>query len=179
MSVDIVHRDTGAMLYQSETADTVAKAVSEAIEQGANLQGANLRGANLWGADLQDANGIIPAHVCHLLMLRDQPGDIIAYKLVTADGDSPIQDTGKIRYEMGWRLSVPDANTNPAILCAEGINVATSPWICANYQPGYRILKVQFRAADIACIPTASDGKFRLHRCTVVGEIDPKGWGRA
>ena len=42
------------------------------------------------------------------------------------------------------------------------------------WRVGFRILVVEFTAKDIAVIPTASDGKFRLHRCTVVGEKDLK-----
>lgn len=38
------------------------------------------------------------------------------------------------------------------------------------WRTGYRILVVEFTAADIAAIPVASDGKFRVHRCTVVAE---------
>ena len=53
-----------------------------------------------------------------------------------------------------------------------GTIVATLDWVLREYQPGYRVLIVEFTAADIACIPTATDGKFRLHRCTVVGEKD-------
>ena len=34
------------------------------------------------------------------------------------------------------------------------------------------ILLVEFVAADIACIPLGTDGKFRLHRCWVVGEVN-------
>ena len=112
-------------------------------------------------------------------MLHDQPGEIVAYKMVTAGGDSPMQTTGKLHYETGKSYEVSDADTNPANLCGSGINIATAPWICANWANGNRIFKVQFRAEDIACIPTATDGKFRLHRCMVVGEIDPKKWGLA
>jgi hypothetical protein len=34
------------------------------------------------------------------------------------------------------------------------------------------VLLVEFTAADIACIPTGTDGKFRLRKFTVVGEKD-------
>jgi hypothetical protein len=61
----------GKVLFTSKTANTIKKAVEEAIEEkislwganllGANLREANLRGANLreadlWGADLREAN---------------------------------------------------------------------------------------------------------------------------
>ena len=52
----IVHRYTGAVIYTSETADSIAAAVIEAARGKANLEGANLEGANLEGAYLRGAN---------------------------------------------------------------------------------------------------------------------------
>jgi hypothetical protein len=40
------------------------------------------------------------------------------------------------------------------------------------WSAGYRILIAEFEAADIAAIPIGSDGKFRVFRCTIVGEKD-------
>jgi hypothetical protein len=40
------------------------------------------------------------------------------------------------------------------------------------WEKGYHILIVEFTAKDIAAIPIATDGKFRVHRCKVVGEKD-------
>jgi hypothetical protein len=40
------------------------------------------------------------------------------------------------------------------------------------WQQGWRILIAEFTAADIAAIPTATNGKFRVHRCRIVGEKD-------
>ena len=59
--IDILNRWTGAVLRHSETADTIAEAVADAMASGAslsgaNLSGANLRAANLRAADLSDAN---------------------------------------------------------------------------------------------------------------------------
>jgi len=47
----------------------------------------------------------------------------------------------------------------------------------AEWQEGYKILLVEFRPEDIACIPHGTDGKFRVHRCTVVREMDLKELG--
>ena len=105
-----------------------------------------------------------------LLMLLDQPGKIRAYKLVNADGSSPIHDR-KLVYAVGSTVSVKDANTDPLVDCGAGINVATLPWVMREWQSGRRILVVEFTAKDIAAIPNG-DGKFRLHRCKVVGEKD-------
>jgi uncharacterized protein YjbI with pentapeptide repeats len=191
----IYHRN-GSVLYVAKGAADVRAAVEAAARSGANLSraylsganlsraylsganlsradlsGANLSRANLSGANLSGAIGIRPERANDLLMLLDQPGHIRAYKLVDADGRSPIQGTAKLTYQIGESLSVPDANTDPLVECAAGINVATLPWVMREWMPGYRILVVEFTAADIAAIPN-SDGKFRLHRCTVVGEKD-------
>ena len=144
--------------------------------QGADLQGADLRGAYLRGADIQGAYlrgayGLIAQLVTPLLMLLDQPGAIRAYKLVTAEGDSPINDS-KIRYEIGNRIEVLDACTDVNKVCAAGISVAPLDWCLLEWMPGWRVLLVEFVVADIAAIPTGTDGKFRLHRCTIISEVD-------
>jgi hypothetical protein len=56
MSFSILSRYSGAVLYASATADTIADAVVEAVKNGANLYGANLDGANLTRANLYGAN---------------------------------------------------------------------------------------------------------------------------
>lgn len=98
------------------------------------------------------------------------------YKMVTKEGDSPINST-KIRYEMGETYEVKDADTDPNRDCGAGINVASMDWIIRNWEKGNRILVLEFTRADIACIPITSDGKFRLHRASVVAEKDPKEFG--
>jgi hypothetical protein len=139
---------------------------------GANLSRANLYGANLSRANLYGANGVDRHRSTPLLMLLDQPGHIRAYKLVNADGESPIHPTGKLAYEVGETLTVKNASTDNTEHCGPGINVATLDWCIREWRDGYRILVVEFTAADIAAIPTATDGKFRLRRATVVGEKD-------
>jgi uncharacterized protein YjbI with pentapeptide repeats len=61
MSFSILNRYTQAVIYTSETAETIAQAVVESARNGANLrgaylEGANLEGANLYGANLEGAN---------------------------------------------------------------------------------------------------------------------------
>jgi len=172
----------GAYLADADLADAnLARAnlaganLARANLAGANLAGAyladaNLARANLAGAYLADAKGIAPERCTPLLMLLDQPGKIRAYKLVDADLRSPIQLYGKLTYKIGDTIAVDDANTNPTAHCAAGVNVATLDWCLKNWSEGNRVLVVEFEAKDIACIPTASDGKFRLHRCTVIAE---------
>ncbi len=144
---------------------------------GANLTGANLMGANLRDANLTDANGINPYMSTPLLMLLDQPkeNDIIAYKLTTEHYCSPIapqNDYGTINYEIGKTVEVLDADTNAEHQCSKGINVATLDWCMKEWLKGYKILRGKFKVEDIACIPTATDGKFRLRRFTPISEVD-------
>jgi hypothetical protein len=54
--IEIKNRFTGALIYKSETAETIRAAVVEAISARANLAGANLAGANLADANLAGAN---------------------------------------------------------------------------------------------------------------------------
>ena len=197
--IEIRHRFNDSVLWFGDAA-TVKDAIHAAIASranlsGANLSGANLSGANLSGADLSGATlsranlsganlsgadlsgatlsraiGVVAERSTPLLMLLDQPGLIHAYKLVTKDGVGPFN--GGLTYAIGECVSVADANTDPSEACGAGINVATLDWCLANHVRGYRVLIVAFTAADIACIPTCTDGKFRLHRCTVVSEKD-------
>jgi hypothetical protein len=139
----------------------------------ADLSGAELSGAELSGANLSRAKGIEAERITPLLFLLDQPGAICAYKLVNSESEGPFN--GGIRYAIGESYEVPEANMDPTIQCAAGINVATLDWCLREWCEGYRVLIVEFTADDIACIPTATDGKFRLHRCKVVGEKDVSG----
>jgi uncharacterized protein YjbI with pentapeptide repeats len=187
-SADLSSADLyGANLYGADlrSADLYGADLSSADLYGANLYGANLRsadlrsanlygadlyGANLYGANLRSAKGVSAYSSTPLMMLMDQPGKIRAYKLVTADGFGPFN--GGLKYEVGQSVSVDDANTDAGEHCAAGVNVATLDWCIKEWRNGYRILVVEFSTSDIAAIPLATDGKFRLHRCDVVGEKD-------
>jgi hypothetical protein len=136
----------------------------------ADLSGADLSGANLSRADLSRAKNVSAERCTPLLMLYDQPGPQVAYKMVTSEGYGPWNKWRK--YEVGETYEVTKANTDVHEQCGAGVNVATLDWCLKNWQDGYRVLLVEFTAADIACIPTATDGMFRLHRCKVVGEKD-------
>jgi hypothetical protein len=137
---------------------------------GANLYGAHLSGANLYGAHLSGAKGINPYVCTPLLMLLDQPGKIRAYKLVNEKHEGIYN--GGLKYKVGKSVSVKDANTDQNEQCGAGINVATLDWCIKEWREGLRILLVEFEASQIACIPTATDGKFRLHACDILSEVD-------
>ena len=141
----------------------------------ASLNGASLNDANLNGANLNGARGINKFFTTPLYLLRDQPGKIRAYKLVNADAEGPFsraQGYGGITYRIGESYELPDADTDESIQCAAGISLATLDWCMREWRSGYRILIAEFEAADIAAIPTGSDGKFRVYRCVIVGEKD-------
>jgi hypothetical protein len=108
-------------------------------------------------------------------MLRDQPGKIRAYKLVKANGDSPMSHIA-INYRIGESYAV-EADTNEQEHCSRGISLATLDWCLKEWNQGWRVLIAEFEAADIAAIPIGTDGKFRVHKCTIVGEKDLKELG--
>jgi hypothetical protein len=189
--VEIKNRFTGSVIYTSEC-ENLRQAVIEALSKkadlyGADLSGANLSGANLSRADLSGANlsgaNLSRANlygaknfnkylVTPLLMLHDQPGKIRAYKLVKENNEGPFN--GGIKFEVKKSYEVKGANTNETEQCGAGINLATLDWCMKEWKEGYKILIAEFTAKDIACIPTGTDGKFRVHRCKIVREVDYK-----
>lgn len=144
---------------------------------GVNLTGANLTGAHLADVNLADANltrtkGADPRRTNPLLDLFVQPGPIRSFKLVAADGASPIRSTGRVTYEIGATIEEDDYDPDPANDCGAGLNVATLPWCLRWHEDGYRIMIVEHTAEDIVAIPWWSDGKYRVKRLKVVGEFD-------
>lgn len=151
---------------------------------GADFSGARLDGTNFRNAHFSKKNTIgIEQHTHFLQMLLEQPGKIRAYKLIRADGLGPWRPEESPVYEIGKSYEVLDADTNAVTTCGAGINVSTLDWIQREYRylkreevlglrekQDYRVLIVEFEAKDIAAIPIASNGKFRLFRCDVVGE---------
>jgi hypothetical protein len=144
--------------------------LSRADLSGANLSGADLFGANLSRANLSGAKGINKYCTTPLYMLLDQPGKIRAYKLVKRNGEAPYK--GGIIYAVGESYSVGEWDEDEQLQCGAGINLADLPWCIHHWEQGYRILIAEFTVGDIICIPMASDGKFRVKRCEIVGEKD-------
>jgi hypothetical protein len=136
----------------------------------ANLSAANLFRADLCEADLCEATNTAKYITTPIYILMDQPGSIHAYKLVTAQNTDTYN--GGITYEIGKEYEVNNANTDERVCCAAGINLATLDWCMKEWREGYKILVAEFNAEDIAAIPIGSDGKFRVHRCKIVGEKD-------
>jgi len=159
--MEIKERWTGEVLWEG--------CVREGLIAAAR-SGADLSRAYLSGADLSGALGVNPNLVTPLLLMFDQPGEIRAYKLVNSSFEGPFR--GGIAYEVGKFYDVPNADTNSSSECGAGINLATLDWCMREWIKGYRILVAEFTAADIAAIPTATDGKFRVRRCKIVAEKD-------
>ena len=139
---------------------------------GAYLRGANLRGADLSGANLRGAKGIHSARVQPLYFLNEQPL-ARAYKLTKSDVSGPYAASNgyePITYGVGKEYEVKEANEDINMDCAEGINLCTLDWALKNWQEGYRIFVAEFEGKDIACIPIASDGKFRVRKCKIIAE---------
>lgn len=145
---------------------------TDAVLTGADLRDAVLSGADLSGAVLRGAKGVNKYLCTPLLMLFDQPGDIRAYKLVNNNNEGPYY--GGIKYEVGCICQCDNASKDENIQCAAGISLATLDWCIKEWREGYKILIAEFEASDIAAIPTATDGKFRVSKCKIVGEKDLK-----
>ena len=174
MKFEIKNWSSGALIFSIET-DSWKLAIEAAVKANADLRyadlnHADLRSANLRYANLRSAKGYTSNWFTPLRILLDQPGKIRAYKLVTDKGIGPFN--GGITYEIGKSYSVKDALIDEFQDCGPGINVATLDWCLRNWRPSYKVFIVEFKAEDIACIPVETDGKFRLHRCKVVGKKD-------
>jgi hypothetical protein len=109
-----------------------------------------------------------------LSKLKKHNGLVRAYKYTDKDGKSPIQTSNAIKYEVGKDYEIKDANTDPSSNCHTGVNIASLDWCKSSMYGEYRLFAVEFHSKDVAAIPTNSDGKFRVFRCKVVEELDPK-----
>jgi hypothetical protein len=173
MKCEIKNRFSGSVIFTAET-KSFKLAVEMAVKARADLSRADLSRAYLSRANLSGADGISKYRTTPLYMLLDQVGKIRAYKLTNAKGEGPF--SGGIKYIVGETVSC-NADTNENNQCSYGISVATLDWCIANWQEEYKIKIVEFTAKDIACIPIASDGKFRVSKCKVIGEKDLKELG--
>jgi hypothetical protein len=152
-------------------ADLAGANLARANLAGANLAGADLAGADLARAYLAGAKGFIPERTTHLASLKFMP-TVHAFKVVNERGEGHIN--GGLKYKIGKRVSVKNADTDPNEMCSAGIHVADLPWCLKEWREGYRILLIEHTNADIACIPLGTDGKYRLHGCTPVKDITDK-----
>ena len=168
--VEIKHRFTDAILCKGECTVRVLAEKNKADLSGANLSGADLFRADLFRANLSGAKGISPNRCTQLLILHEQVGKIRAYKLVNEKYEGPFY--GGIKYTVGKTYVVDDADCSIEIQCSKGISLASLDWCMKEWKPGYHILVAEFARKDIAAIPTATDGKFRVKKCKIIKEKD-------
>ena len=153
-------------------ADLRSADLSFADLRSADLNSADLRSANLRFADLRFAKNFNKFSFTPLYGMFDQPGAIIAYKIVNSKNEGIYN--GGITYTVGATIEEKDADIDEYNDCGKGINLATLDWCIKEWMPDYKILLAEFTKADIACIPVISDGKFRVFRCKIIGEKNLK-----
>ncbi len=151
-------------------ADLTGAYLRDANLRGANLNGADLTGAYLRGAkiDKSYAYHIIPDF--YILKMQSPDTKIKAWKYLSDDGGSPVQDEDRIFYEVGKTYSESKCDKNELELCSNGLNVATLQW-CFKNSPEVDdtpFIEVEFEAKDIIAIPFFTDGKFRVSKLTVL-----------
>jgi len=200
MKFEIKHRLSGAILFSVEaenwrcaveaaikgSADLRSADLRYANLRSADLRYANLRSADLSSADLSYANlsyaklssanlsyakGVNKNLVTPLRILIEQPGPVRAYKLVNEKGEGPFN--GGINYLDGEEFTTASFNGDENEQCGAGINLATLDWVMKEWKLGFRILIMEFfvnHPKNNLCIPTATDGKFRVKQCRRVGE---------
>ena len=160
---------TGADLYGADLtlANLTGANLTGADLTRADLTGANLSGADLTRADLYGANLTIFQDL-YLLKLQPPDAKLRAWKFVRKNGESPIQQGGKITYRVGESYSIA-GDLDDHIQCAAGLNVATLPWCLKNSDLSDDVLiEVEFLAKDILAIPFGTDGKFRVSALAVI-----------
>jgi hypothetical protein len=143
--------------------------LSRAYLSRAYLSGADLSGADLSKTIIENINWL-----SWLGITAGPDGSAYAYKYTNAKGESSMHST-KINYETGSEFEAETLNTDASLQCTEGIHLATLQWCLANKQSeSDRLWLFKFNATD-SCCPVASDGKFRVKKCTKIGECDWNG----
>ena len=133
--------------------------------QQADLQGAYLRGAYLRGTILEDINWL-----AYIGIVPNKSGVAFAYKVTNAEGEGVYQ--GGINYDKASSFEVDKVDDDTNNQCSYGINLATFAWCLNEYtDKSRRLFMFRFNIKDAVC-PIGSDGKFRVKRCTKVGECN-------
>lgn len=110
-----------------------------------------------------------------LWKLKNHVGRVRAYKYSNQEGKSPSYPTPNITWKVGAVIEVRGAVTDKSKDCAAGVNLGVYDWCSSSVRPSNknRLFAVEFEIEDLAAVPTSSDGKFRVFRCTVVEELTP------
>jgi len=102
----------------------------------------------------------------------NQDGKCRAYKIINQNGEGIYK--GGINYLDKDTFSVPKVDKDKNLQCSYGINLATLSWCLSEKKEDHKILLMEFNFKYAIC-PTGSDGKFRVKKCSKVGECDWKG----
>jgi len=160
-------------------ADLTGAALTGADLRGADFTDADLTSAALRDADLTGAKGL-NYDKCTLrdyinkYKIKKDGNYIFAYKGVTNNLESPTYEK-KIKYEIGKKITVDEANPDYYQHCGAGINLC--PNIEEARRDGSKILLVKVNMLDIVVIPH-EDNKFRVMACEVIEEIKEKKWNK-
>ena len=173
-------------------ADLKGASLRWASLRGANLKGADLRGADLRWASLQwaslrwarlrradlrwaDLSHTIYENINWLPLIGISPSKTgRAFKLINEKGEGIFK--GGINYLHKKTFSVKNVDNDINRECSYGINLATLSWCILNRQYNNRLLIMEFDTSPENCVcPINSDGKFRVKKCTKVGECDWQG----
>ena len=163
-----------------QSADLSSANLRSADLRSADLRFANLRSADLHSADLQSADlrsadlqDTILENInwfAYIGIVPDKKGFAYAYKVTKENGEGIYY--GGINYADKSIIEVDEINTNINEQCATGINLATFSWCLNNFtDKSYRLFMFRFNVKDAVC-PVGSDGKFRVKKCTKVGECN-------
>lgn len=142
-TIKITNFWTGAVILETK-AETLAAALAQAAEKGANLQGADLQGANLRGAYLQGANlygAYLPAPTAMLLASWGEVSDALCRDLMTYDAACHPDPTAFDRWAKGGECPYSGVKVERAALFQEKRVLwdATAP-LCRPYDLMQRVL---------------------------------------
>ena len=136
----------------------------------ANLSYADLSSANLRSADLRDTIFVSINWLAYSGIVPDEKGTAYAYKMTKSNGEGTFN--GGIDYTSKTIFEVAKVDSDVNRDCGEGINLATFSWCLNNFtDKSYRLFMMRFNVKDAVC-PVGSDGKFRVLKCTKIGECD-------
>ena len=142
--------------------------------RGADLRSADLRGADLRSADLRGANlysTLIDNPKLFTKLMSQKTA--ICYKIVTTGTRTGYIYPG-LTYKDGDTVEIEAYDSSMQNNCATGINVATLDW-CRKALGGdpldLEIIKLKVNVKDIVSIPYATDGKYRVKKCKIIGAI--------
>ena len=139
----------------------------------ADLRCADLRYTDLSYADLLKTifEGI--NWLAYFGIVPDSRGKARAYKVTTSQGNGVYTDG--VNYISAKEFSA-ELNKDVTQHCASGINLATFAWCLNEKQEGRRLFLMAFKVSpENVCVPVGSDGKFRVAKCTKIGECDWQG----